>query len=26
VLNENGDAGHADIIIQTVFYKEVICG
>jgi hypothetical protein len=26
VLNENGDAGHADIIIQTVFYKEVIFG
>jgi hypothetical protein len=26
VLNENGDAGHADIIIQTIFYKEVIFG
>lgn len=26
VLNENGDAGHADIILQTVFYKEIIFG
>ena len=25
-LNENGDAGHADIILQTVFYKEIIFG
>lgn len=26
VLDENGDAGHADIILQTVFYKEIIFG
>jgi hypothetical protein len=26
VLNENGDAGHADIILQKVFYKEIIFG
>jgi len=26
VLNENSDAGHADIILQTVFYKEIIFG
>jgi len=26
VLNENSDAGHADIILQTVFYKKIIFG